>query len=54
MRQPAGGSPRHAHKLNNSGLRFSLKRYVHLVFYIERADHIDAWRVLHDATQTSC
>ncbi len=47
-RQPAGGSPRYANELNIPGLRFlSLKRYPHLVFYIERADHIDVWRVLH-------
>ncbi len=47
-RQPTGGSPRYAHELNIPGLRFwSLKRYPHLVFYIERADHIDVWRVLH-------
>jgi len=24
-----------------------LKCYPHLVFYVERADHIDVWRVLH-------
>ena len=23
------------------------KRYPHLVFYVERDDHIDVWRVLH-------
>ena len=47
-RQPASGSPRYAHDLNIPGLRFwSLKRYPHLVFYVERADHIDVWRVLH-------
>ncbi len=47
-RQPAGGSPSYAHELNIPGLRFwSLKRYPHLVFYIEHADYIDVWRVLH-------
>ncbi len=47
-RHPASGSPRYAHDLNLPGLRFwQLLRYPHLVFYIERADHIDVWRVLH-------
>jgi toxin ParE1/3/4 len=44
---PATGSPRYAHELNLSGLRtWPLTRYPHLVFYIERNDHIDIWRVL--------
>lgn len=47
-RHPATGSPRYAHELNLPGLRFwPLKRFPHLVFYIERTDHIDVWRVLH-------
>lgn len=47
-RHPATGSPRHAHELNLPGLRsWPLERYPHLVFYIERAGHIDVWRVLH-------
>jgi len=46
-RHPATGSPRYAHELNLPGLRFwTLKRYPYLVFYIERSDHIDVWRVL--------
>jgi toxin ParE1/3/4 len=24
-----------------------LKRHPYLVFYVERADHLDVWRVLH-------
>jgi toxin ParE1/3/4 len=24
-----------------------LKKYPHLVFYVERSDHVDVWRVLH-------
>lgn len=45
---PATGSPRYAHELNLPGLRvWPLARYPHLVFYMERADHIDVWRVLH-------
>jgi toxin ParE1/3/4 len=47
-RHPATGSSRYASELNLPGLRFwPLKRYPHLVFYLERSDHIDVWRVLH-------
>lgn len=47
-RQPGIGSPRYAHELDLPGLRvWPLKRYPHLVFYVERPDHIDVWRVLH-------
>ncbi len=47
-RHPATGSARYAHELNLPGLRFwPLTRYPHGVFYIEKADHIDVWRVLH-------
>jgi toxin ParE1/3/4 len=45
---PATGSPRYAHELNLAGLRsWPLTGYSHLVFYVERPDHIDVWRVLH-------
>ena len=45
---PATGSPRYAFELDLPGLRFwPLKRYPHLVFYIEQDAHIDVWRVLH-------
>ena len=47
-RHPAVGSPRYAHELSLPGLRvWSLTRYSHLVFYVERPDYIDVWRVLH-------
>ena len=47
-RHPASGSPRYAHELDLPDLRFwPLKRYPYLVFYVERGDHIDVWRVLH-------
>jgi toxin ParE1/3/4 len=47
-RHPATGSPRYAHELNLPDLRnWTLKRYPHIVFYVERDDHIDVWRVLH-------
>ncbi len=47
-RFPATGSPRYAHELNLPGLRaWPLTRYPYLVFYAEKADHVDVWRVLH-------
>lgn len=47
-RHPGTGSPRYAHELELPGLRaWSLSRYPYLVFYVERPDHIDVWRVLH-------
>ena len=48
-RHPASGSVRYAHELDLPGLRsWFLKRFPFLVFYIERPDHIDVWRVLHN------
>ena len=45
---PASGSPRYAHELDLPRLRaWPLTRYPHVVFYVERSDHIDVWRVLH-------
>jgi len=47
-RHAASGSPRYAHELNLPGLRaWPLMHYPYLVFYVERSDHIDVWRVLH-------
>jgi toxin ParE1/3/4 len=47
-RHPATGSTRYAHELDLPGLRcWPVKRYPYLVFYVERDDHIDVWRVLH-------
>lgn len=47
-RHPASGSPRYAQELDLPGLRaWPLKRHPYLVFYVERDDHIDVWRVLH-------
>ncbi len=47
-RRPATGSPRYAHELNLPDLRFwRLTRFPHLIFYVERDDHVDVWRVLH-------
>jgi toxin ParE1/3/4 len=47
-RHPAIGSSRYAHELGIPGLRsWSLPRFPYVVFYVEREDHIDVWRVLH-------
>jgi toxin ParE1/3/4 len=47
-RRPATGALRYAYELNLPGLRSrKLKHYPYLVFYLERDDHIDVWRVLH-------
>jgi len=49
-RHAATGAPRYAHELNLPGLRsWSLSRYPHMVFYVEQADHVEVWRVLHGA-----
>ncbi len=48
-RHPASGSPRYAHQLGIADLRFwPLGHYPYLVFYVERKDHVDVWRVLHE------
>lgn len=45
---PASGSLRYAHELDLSELRFwRVRDYPYLLFYVEREDHIDLWRVLH-------
>lgn len=47
-RYPGTGSPRYGHELGLPGLRsWPLTRYPYLLFYVEQADHIDLWRVLH-------
>jgi toxin ParE1/3/4 len=47
-RHPAIGSSRYAHELDIPGLRsWPLRRFPYVVFYIEREDRIDVWRVLH-------
>ena len=51
-RQPASGSPRYAHELNLPVLRcWPLTRFSHLVFYVEQAEHVEVWRVLHGARE---
>jgi toxin ParE1/3/4 len=47
-RHPSAGSSRYDHELNLPGLRFwPLRKYLHLIFYVERVDHVDVWRMLH-------
>jgi toxin ParE1/3/4 len=47
-RHPASGSTRWGEELALPGLRtWPLARHPHLIFYVERADHVDVWRVLH-------
>jgi len=44
---PASGLPRYAYEPDLPGLRaWPLRRYPYVVFYREREDHIDVWRVL--------
>ena len=47
-RHPASGSPRFATELMIPGLQcWPLSRYPHLVFYVERVEVVEVWRVLH-------
>lgn len=46
-RHPDMGSPRYSYELDIPGLRsWPLKRYPHLIFYVNRTDHVDVWRVI--------
>lgn len=45
---PAAGSPRYGLMLDIPGLRsWRLRGFPHLIFYVERVDVLDVWRVLH-------
>ena len=45
---PASGSPRYALELELPGVRcWPVKHFPYLIFYVEREDHIDVWRLLH-------
>ena len=47
-RHPGIGTSRYATELQVPGLRsWSLPRFPYVIFYVEREDHIDVWRVLH-------
>lgn len=49
-RHPSSGSSRYPTELNLPGLRaWPLRRFPHIVFYVETSDCIDVWRVLHGA-----
>jgi toxin ParE1/3/4 len=46
--RPATGSPRFGHELELPGLRSrKIARFPFLIFYLQREDHIDVWRILH-------
>jgi toxin ParE1/3/4 len=45
---PGAGSPRYGEILEAPGLRFwLLNRFPYVLFYVERDDHLDVIRVLH-------
>ncbi len=45
---PSTGSTRWAHELSLPGLRsWALRRHPYVIFYLEREDQVDVWRVLH-------
>jgi toxin ParE1/3/4 len=47
-RHPAAGSPRYGVELELPGLRTQgLRRFPYLIFYVDRPDEVDVWRVLH-------
>ncbi len=47
---PGTGSLRYAHECDLPGLRvWKCSQFPYLVFYIERSDSIDLWRVLHES-----
>jgi toxin ParE1/3/4 len=49
-RAATAGSTRYAHELAIPGLRtWALRRDPYVIFYVERADHVDVWRILHAA-----
>ncbi|WP_370325544.1 type II toxin-antitoxin system RelE/ParE family toxin [Euzebya sp.] len=45
---PGSGSPRYSVELQIPGLRcWPLASSPYLIFYVERDDHVDVWRLLH-------
>lgn len=47
-RHPASGSPSYGQALEIPGLRSRrIGRFPYLIFYLEREDHLDVWRLLH-------
>ncbi|HEY8055474.1 MAG TPA: type II toxin-antitoxin system RelE/ParE family toxin [Terriglobales bacterium] len=50
QRFPSSGSPRHGRLLDLPDLRaWPVGGSGFLIFYLERPDHLDVWRVLHGA-----
>lgn len=46
---PGSGSLQFAHDLDLPNLRsWPLQRFRHIVFYVERDDSVDVWRILHE------
>jgi toxin ParE1/3/4 len=46
-RHPASGSTRYSVELSLAGLRaWPVRRFPHIVFYVEGPDEVDVWRVL--------
>lgn len=49
QRHPASGSPRYAVDLDIPGLRaWKCHQYPYVIFYAEKDDCIELWRVLHE------
>jgi toxin ParE1/3/4 len=47
-RHPASGSTRYAYELDIPELRsWVVDRHPYVIFYVERAEDIDVWRILH-------
>lgn len=47
-KHPASGSLRYAYELGLPDLRsMTLKAFPYIVFYLEQADYVDVWRILH-------
>ncbi|MBY5761501.1 type II toxin-antitoxin system RelE/ParE family toxin [Rhizobium leguminosarum] len=47
-KHPSSGSSRYAYELGLPDLRsMSLKAFPYIVFYLEQADYVDVWRILH-------
>ncbi|WP_064684222.1 type II toxin-antitoxin system RelE/ParE family toxin [Rhizobium bangladeshense] len=45
---PASGTLRHAYELGLPELQcMTMRGFPYVIFYLERADHIDVWRLLH-------
>jgi toxin ParE1/3/4 len=51
---PSMGSPRYEHELDLPGLRnLRLDRFPYLIFYVEYAEQVEIWRILHALSDVS-